>query len=110
LAQPSGRQQLYSIASAQVPDALETLILLAPASEVRSPGDATLAKSLRLARMCYHHLAGAVGVSLTDALISRGLLRECDGAYLMEPKGAAKFSAVGIDVDGSGSLHNDLWS
>src|ERR1700734_763445 len=50
-AQPSGRQQLYSIASAPVVDALEILILLAPASEVRSLGDATRAKSLRWARM-----------------------------------------------------------
>ena len=39
-AQPSGRQQLYSIASEPVADALEVLILLAPATKVRSLGDA----------------------------------------------------------------------
>jgi hypothetical protein len=50
--------------------------------------------------MCYDHLAGTVGVSLTEALIGRGLLRERDGAYLMEPEGAAEFGAFGIDVDG----------
>ena len=97
-AQPRGRQQLYSIASAPVADALEILILLAPAPEVRSLGDATRAKSLRWARMCYDHLAGTVGVSLTEALIDRGLLRERDGAFLMEPAGAAEFGAFGIDV------------
>jgi len=100
LAQPSGRQQLYSIASAAVADALEILILLAPAAEIRSLSDATHAKSLRWARMCYDHLAGAVGVSVTEALIGRGLLRERDGAYLMEPEGAAEFGAFGIDVGG----------
>jgi DNA-binding transcriptional ArsR family regulator len=97
-AQPSGRQQLYSIASEPVADALEILILLAPASAVRSLGDATRAKSLRWARMCYDHLAGAVGVSVTEALIGRGLLRERDGAYLMEPVGAAEFGDFGIEV------------
>src|ERR1700730_3760286 len=52
-AQPSGRQQLYSIASEPVADALETLILLAPPTEVRSLGDASRAKSLRWARVGY---------------------------------------------------------
>src|SRR5216683_4201447 len=98
-AQPSGRQQLYSIASEPVADALEILILLAPASKVRSLGDATRARSLRWARMCYDHLAGAVGVSLTEALIGRGLFGECDGAYQMTPAGAAEFGSFGIDVD-----------
>src|ERR1700736_3789592 len=49
-AQPSGRQQLYSIASEPVADALEVLILLAPATRVGSLGEATRAKSLRWAR------------------------------------------------------------
>ena len=75
-AKPSGRQQLYSIASEPVADALEILILLAPATKVSSLRDASRARSLRWARMCYDHLAGAVGVSVTEALLRRGLLRE----------------------------------
>jgi hypothetical protein len=50
---------------------------------------------LRWARMCYDHLAGTVGVSLTEALIGRGLLRERDGAFLMGTAGAAEFGALG---------------
>ena len=98
-AQPSGRQQLYSIASAPVADALEMLILLAPATRVGSLGDATRARSLRWARMCYDHLAGAVGVAVTESLLGRGLLREHDGAYIMGAGGAAEFGGFGIDVD-----------
>jgi hypothetical protein len=30
--------------------------------------------------MCYDHLAGVVGVSLTGAPIGRGLHRQCDDA------------------------------
>jgi DNA-binding transcriptional ArsR family regulator len=97
-AQASGRQQLYSIASEPVADALEILILLAPPTKVRSLTGATRAKSLRWARMCYDHLAGVVGVSITEALIGRGLLRERDGAYLLGSHGAAEFGAFGIDV------------
>jgi DNA-binding transcriptional ArsR family regulator len=98
-AKPNGRQQLYSIASEPVADALEILILLAPASKVSSLRDATRARSLRWARMCYDHLAGAVGVSVTEALLDRGLLGEQDGAYLLGPQGAAEFGRFGIEVD-----------
>ena len=98
-AQPSGRQQLYSIASEPVADALEVLILLAPATKVRSLGDASRARSLRWARMCYDHLAGAVGVSVTEALIGRGLVHAQDAGYTLAPGGAAEFGRLGIDVD-----------
>jgi DNA-binding transcriptional ArsR family regulator len=97
-AKPSGRQQLYSIASEPVADALEILILLAPATKVSSLRDASRARSLRWARMCYDHLAGAVGVSVTEALLRRGLLREKDGGYVLGPEGAAEFGRFGIEV------------
>jgi DNA-binding transcriptional ArsR family regulator len=98
-AQRHGRQQLYSIASEPVADALEILILLAPGPKVRSLGDASRARSLRWARMCYDHLAGAVGVSVTQALIGRGLVGERDGGYVLVPEGAAEFGRLGIDVN-----------
>jgi len=104
-AQPSGRQQLYSIASEPVADALEVLILLAPATKVRSLGDASRARSLRWARMCYDHLAGAVGVSVTEALIDRGLVTaveragEVGGMFALAPGGASEVGRFGIEVD-----------
>jgi DNA-binding transcriptional ArsR family regulator len=97
-ARPSGRQQLYSVASESVADALEILILIAPGSKVRSLTDATRVRSLRWARMCYDHLAGAVGVCVTEALIARGLLDEEDGTYRMGASGAAEFVRFGIDL------------
>ena len=89
-ARPNGRQRLYSIASEPVADALEILILLAPASKVSSLRDATRARSLRWARMCYDHLAGAVGVSVTEALLGHDLLREQDGGYVLGPAGRGR--------------------
>jgi hypothetical protein len=83
-----------TIASEPVADALEILILLAPASKVSSLRDATRARSLRWARMCYDHLADAVGVSVTEALLGRGLLAEQDGGYVLGPRGAAEFGRI----------------
>src|SRR5689334_24657187 len=98
-AQASGRQQLYSIASTPVADALEILILLAPATKVRSLTDAARARSLRWARMCYDHLAGAVGVSVTEALIDRGLVNAVDGTLALAAGRAGEFGRFGIEVD-----------
>jgi DNA-binding transcriptional ArsR family regulator len=61
-AQRDGRQQLYSIASEPVADALEILTLLAPPMPVRSLRESTRARSMRWARMCYDHIAGAAGL------------------------------------------------
>jgi len=97
-AQPNGRQQLYSIASEPVAEALEILILLAPPTQRHSLRQATSAKNLRWARMCYDHLAGAVGVAVTEALLTRDLICERDGTYLLTPDGASGFAEFGIDV------------
>jgi hypothetical protein len=78
---------------------LEVLILLAPATKVRSLGDASRARSLRWARMCYDHLAGAVGVSVTEALIARGLVIAAGGVFVLTPGGASEFCRFGIEVD-----------
>lgn len=96
--QPSGRQRLYSIASTVVADALELLILLAPAQPVASLRDATRARNLRWARMCYDHLGGVVGVALTGAMTERGLVREQDGGFVLGSCGPDGFGELGIDV------------
>jgi DNA-binding transcriptional ArsR family regulator len=95
---PSGRQQLYSIASESVADALELLSLLAPPVPSRTLRESVRAQSLRWARMCYDHLAGTVGVTITEGLLSRGLLESRDGIYLLGRSGAAGFGELGIDT------------
>ena len=95
---PNGRQQMYSIASESVADALEILSLLAPQSPPRSLRESIHAQSLRWARMCYDHLGGTVAVAITEALIDRGLVEPRDGGYLLGSDGAAAFGEFGIDT------------
>jgi DNA-binding transcriptional ArsR family regulator len=98
-AQPSGRQQLYSIASQPVADALETLLILAPETPVRSLRDSARKRNLRWARMCYDHLAGVVGVAVTEALTEQDAIGERDGAWVLGPRGARMFAGLGIDAE-----------
>lgn len=99
-AERRGRQQLYSLATGQVAEALETLLLLAPARPVKSLGGSARMRSLRWARMCYDHLAGVTGVAVTEGLAARGAIAERDGAWVLGPAGAPVFAEVGIDVGG----------
>jgi DNA-binding transcriptional ArsR family regulator len=95
-AQRDGRQQLYSIASEPVADALEILSLLAPPMPVRSLRDSARARSMRWARMCYDHLAGAVGVAMTEALMARSGLRVVDDGWTVGD--ASAFTELDLDV------------
>jgi DNA-binding transcriptional ArsR family regulator len=89
---PDGRQRLYSIASTPVAEALEILTLLAPPLPVRSLRDAAKAQSLRWARMCYDHLAGVVGVAISECLV--------DEAFQLGAPGTAKLAEIGVEVAG----------
>lgn len=78
-AERSGRHRYYRLASAHVAAVLEALAQLAPVQPVRSLRESTRAGALRRARTCYDHLAGHLGVQLTQALIDAGALVPADG-------------------------------
>jgi DNA-binding transcriptional ArsR family regulator len=95
---PDGRARLYSIASEPVAAAIETLMSIAPPQcAPASLGGATRSRNLRWARMCYDHLAGVVGVAITETLLTRSALRQVDGGWSLGS--AAVFAEVGIDID-----------
>jgi DNA-binding transcriptional ArsR family regulator len=75
----SGRHRYYRLASDRVGTILEALAAIAPAREIRSLREGTRAAALRRARTCYDHLAGRLGVALTQALLDRGALVATDG-------------------------------
>jgi DNA-binding transcriptional ArsR family regulator len=75
----SGRHRYYRLATGQVTAILEALAQLAPAQPVRSLRQSTRAAALRSARACYDHLAGRLGVQLTQALIEHRALAPTDG-------------------------------
>jgi DNA-binding transcriptional ArsR family regulator len=57
-----------------------------------------VSQALAQGRTCYDHLAGRLGVTITQALSGRGLIDLTDGVSLT-PAGAAWLSDLDIDVD-----------
>jgi DNA-binding transcriptional ArsR family regulator len=93
------RFSYYRIASPLVASMLESIkvvaaIELPPRRQPAAANDS----ALRFARSCYDHLAGYVGVAVTDALVAMRHIVLTDGCGEVTPSGARFLSAFGADV------------
>ncbi len=80
-ARAQGRNRFYRLASGEVAHAIESLMALAGTRAEPASKSAAWRRDpdLRFCRTCYDHLAGQVGIAVTDSLTQHGHL---------EPKGA----------------------
>lgn len=104
---PTGRHRYYRLASPEVARMLETIMQVASQANaaarprvVVGPKDA----ALRAARTCYDHLAGRLGVAITQRLIAQGgLVLEEEYGYLTD-EGLRSLAGLGIDPVAAGSV------
>jgi DNA-binding transcriptional ArsR family regulator len=97
----AGRERRYRLASSAVAEALEALALLARPAEMRSLRAADRAAAIRAARTCYDHLAGRLGVGLTEALVERKALVVRDASFELTASGEDVLNRIGVDVAGA---------
>src|SRR2546421_8048616 len=93
------RFSYYRIASPLVATMLESTKVVAaievpPRRQPRSAND----NALRFARSCYDHLAGQVGVAVTDALVAMGHIVLTNEGGEVTPSGGRFLSAFGADL------------
>lgn len=50
-------------------------------------------------RHCYDHLAGKIGVAITEALIENGIIESGENEFKITPQGKIWFAEKGIDVE-----------
>jgi len=89
-----GRHRYYRLAGREVAEALEALTALAPPRPGQSLAAVNRHSAERAARSCYDHLAGALGVAVTDRLCELGAL-ERDSLSLVA---TGPVEALGVDV------------
>jgi DNA-binding transcriptional ArsR family regulator len=94
-----GRHAVYRLASPQVGRLLEALATLAPAAAPGTFREARHGRDLRLARSCYDHLAGRLGVVVSDALVRTGMLRLRGASYVLTARGERALRRLGVDPD-----------
>jgi len=107
-ARAQGRNRFYRLASGDVAHAMESLMALAGTRA--PPASATAAwrrdPDLRFCRTCYDHLAGQVGLAVTDSLTQHGHL-EPQGArdWSLTCSGEAFCTRLGVDLVGAKAAH-----
>ncbi|PBC83022.1 MULTISPECIES: helix-turn-helix transcriptional regulator [unclassified Streptomyces] len=83
-----GRHRYVQLAGPRVAELLESLIaqLDPPAERPRGLRAVSASAALARGRTCYDHLAGRLGVTITDAMTGRGLLDQ-DGGFALTDAG-----------------------
>ena len=94
-----GRHRYYRLANQEVAEVLEKLGTIAPTVQVRSLKQSSQLKQIRYARTCYDHLAGKLGVEITEKLLDRQFIILEDGEYIVTEQGKEWFLNFGINVD-----------
>ena len=99
LVEKQGRHRYHRLASPQVARMLEGLMQIAssaaPAREVvTGPRDA----GMRMARMCYDHIAGRLGLAIAGRLLADGAIVFADDAGHVLPAATGVLLGWGIEV------------
>jgi DNA-binding transcriptional ArsR family regulator len=96
----AGRHRYYRLSSAEIAGALEAFSRICPATPVRSLRQSTADRSLRLARLCYDHVAGTLGVALFDHMRGAGWLVSGAGPdFEVTERGTQALAGIGIDLE-----------
>ena len=99
VAERRGRNRYYRLADRHIAAAIEALLAIAPERRARSLRESSRGEAIRHARTCYDHLAGEIGVALTDSLLRAGLIGPQEEGYSLTHAGRQRLNAFGIDVD-----------
>ena len=93
-----GRERHYSLAGGHVAEVLEAMLTIAPTIPASSLKGSARGAAISHARTCYDHLAGTVGVALTESMVSQRLIAASDGAYALTDAGRSRLGDLGLDV------------
>jgi DNA-binding transcriptional ArsR family regulator len=93
-----GPRRFYRLATPLVAQMLESIMTVAVTGPQRFRPPSRIDDEMRRARTCYDHLAGELGVAVTDAMIERGyLVLDADSGELTA-EGSGFLVNIGIDL------------
>lgn len=95
--EPRGRHRYYRLADAEVAHALEALALIAERDDHDAAWAHPQRARLRIARCCYGHLAGQLGVLVFDSLQRAGCLASTSSGFELTGAGRAWLEGLGMN-------------
>ena len=94
-----GRHRYYRLASPLVVHMLEGILAVAAVQlPPRRRAGPRIEENLRIARTCYDHIAGLLGVGIADALTGRGHVVLAEDGGEVTPSGRAFLAGFGIEL------------
>lgn len=94
-----GRHKYYRFSNKEVAYALEAMANLVPKSEIPSKNKTEKYPPIKFCRTCYDHLAGKIGVALTDSLLEQNIIKENNNAFEISAEGKKWFADFGINLE-----------
>ncbi|MEV5679271.1 helix-turn-helix domain-containing protein [Streptomyces sp. NPDC052179] len=95
-----GRHRYARLADERVAHLVEELaaqVMPDAPEQPRTLRAASMSSALARGRTCYDHLAGRLGIRITEAMAERGLLRQ-DTGFALTDEGLGWFDALGISL------------
>ncbi|MFW0700008.1 ArsR/SmtB family transcription factor [Pantoea sp. R13S299] len=94
-----GRHRYYRLTGPHISQLLENLASIGPVTSQWQTTPSRAAKELRFARCCYDHLAGQVGVAITQGMLNRGFIAIGEGQhYVLTDLGRRWTEQQGIEI------------
>ncbi|MGY4796185.1 ArsR/SmtB family transcription factor [Lysinibacillus fusiformis] len=93
-----GRHRYFQLADEDIAQFLESFLAISPPPEIRSLKQSSQIKLLQDARTCYDHLAGKLGVQLTESMMNAGYIKLDDKQFILTDEGTLFFTTFGIDL------------
>lgn len=91
-----GRHRYHRLASPMVASLLESLMPFAADATFKRQATGPRDRDMRMARTCYDHIAGQLGVRMTDAMVARGLIERVGDIGTVTDPGVRFFTSLGI--------------
>ncbi|MHB0862959.1 ArsR/SmtB family transcription factor [Paenibacillus sp. SEL3] len=93
-----GRHRYYGIQDPEVARVMESFLSIAPPVPIKSFKQASENEAIRLARTCYDHVAGQLGVQIMSFFMQRGILSEDQDGLHITDQGETFFTDFQIDL------------
>ncbi|MDP1512442.1 winged helix-turn-helix domain-containing protein [Paenibacillus sp. CMAA1739] len=93
-----GRHRYYGIQDPEVAQVMESLLSIAPPVPIKSFKQASENEAIRLARTCYDHIAGHLGVQIMSFFIQKGILSEDQDGLHITQQGEIFFADFQINL------------
>lgn len=104
----TGRHRYFQLASPDVARAVEALALISPSRPASSLRQAGADAAMQVARTCYDHLAGRLGVELYQSMVTRRAFDVTADGLDLTLAGEAWLTTLGIDLPAARAMRRQF--